>query len=137
MSTTRREFAKYLVAGTIAFLGDFAVFLLLTRVLDIHYLIANVAGFCLGLTLSYTLCILWVFTHRTYGTAKVELPVFLAISLVMLLVGEVILLALVEYVALSTAMAKIAMTGIIFIGNFLLKKFLLFYRRQGQTGLVN
>jgi len=129
MMAIRREFARYFVAGSLAFLSDFSVFLLLTYSFNVHYLVANIAGFCLGLTVSYLLCIRWVFKQRTYGTPKVELPVFLAISLVMLLVGELILLALVESISLPSAMAKIVMTGMIFIGNFLLKKFLLFYRR--------
>jgi putative flippase GtrA len=125
----RREFTRYLVAGTLAFLSDFSVFLLLTYGFAVHYLIANVAGFCLGLTVSYLLCIRWVFAQRTYGAPSIELPVFLAISLVMLMIGEIIMLGLVEYAALPSAMAKIVMTGMIFIGNFLLKKFLLFYRK--------
>jgi putative flippase GtrA len=107
----RQEFARYLVAGTLAFSSDFPVFLLLTHGFDVHYLVANVAGFCLGLTVSYFLCIRWVFAQRTYGKLKIELPVFLAISLVMLLVGEVILLGLVEYAELPSAMAKVVMTG--------------------------
>ena len=131
MTTIRIEFAKYFIAGTLAFLSDFSVFLALTNWLDVHYLIANVVGFCLGLSVSYLLCILWVFSHRTYGTAKVELPVFLGISLVMLSVGEVILLCLVEYAALTIPVAKIVMTGMIFLGNFALKKLLLFRRKAG------
>lgn len=128
MNTLRREFSRYLVAGTLAFLSDFSVFLLLTGTLSIHYLVANAAGFCLGLAVSYLCCIRWVFAERTYGTVKVELPVFFAISLVTLLAGELILLFLVEAASLSTAVAKIVMTGMIFIGNFLLKKFFLFNR---------
>ena len=93
------------------------------------YLAANVAGFCFGLTVSYLFCIRWVFVCRTYATVKVEFPAFLAISLVTLMIGELILLILVEYASLPTAAAKVAMTGMIFIGNFLLKKFLLFNRK--------
>ena len=130
MSTLRDELRKYLIAGTIAFLSDFTVFLVLTRLLSIHYLAANVAGFCCGLTVSYLFCIRWVFTYRTYSAVKVEFPAFLAISLVTLLIGELILLILVEYASLPTAVAKVVMTGIIFIGNFLLKKFILFNRNQ-------
>lgn len=130
MTTIRREFAKYFIAGLLAFLSDFALYLTLTNGLGVHYLIANVAGFCVGLTVSYLFCIRWVFAHRTYGAPKIELPVFLGISLVMLLVGEVILLGLVEYAALGTAVAKIVMTGMIFVGNFALKKVLLFRRKS-------
>ena len=132
MSTLRDELGKYLVAGTIAFLSDFTVFLALTRLLSIHYLAANVVGFCFGLTVSYLLCIRWVFACRTYETVKIEFPVFLVISLVTLLIGELILLILVEYASLSPSAAKIVMTGMIFIGNFLLKKFILFNRNSAR-----
>jgi len=130
MTTIRLEFAKYFIAGTLAFLSDFLLYLALTKVAGVHYLFANVAGFCVGLTVSYLFCVRWVFAHRTYGVARIELPVFFGVSLAMLLVGEVILLGLVEYVALGTATAKIVMTGMIFVGNFALKKLLLFRRRS-------
>jgi putative flippase GtrA len=132
MTAIRIELAKYFVAGTLAFLSDFTIFIVLTKWLDVHYLLANVAGFCLGLTVSYYCCIRWVFAHRTYATVKVEFPVFLTISLVTLLAGELILLGLVEYATLSTEFAKIVMTGIIFLGNFTLKKFLLFHRKSAH-----
>jgi putative flippase GtrA len=132
MTAIRIELAKYFVAGTLAFLSDFSIFLALTKGFDVHYLVANVFGFCLGLTVSYLCCIRWVFAHRTYGVARVELPVFLGISLVMLLIGEVILLGLVEYAALTTTVAKIVMTGMIFLGNFALKKLLLFRRKAAR-----
>jgi putative flippase GtrA len=117
------------VAGSLAFLSDFSVFMALTKGFAIHYLVANAAGFCVGLTVSYLLCVRWVFTHRTYGVARVELPVFLGISLIMLCVGEVIILTLVEVAALTPTIAKIVMTGMVFLGNFSLKKLLLFRRR--------
>lgn len=129
MATIRREFAKYFFAGLLAFLSDFILYLALTKGAGIHYLVANIAGFCVGLTVSYLFCIHWVFTHRTYGVPKIELPIFLGISLVMLLVGEMILLGLVEILALDTAVAKIVMTGMIFVGNFSLKKLFLFRRK--------
>ena len=132
MNTLQREFFKYFVAGTLAFLSDFTVFLSLTRGVGVHYLAANAVSFCFGLTVSYLCCIRWVFAHRTYGKVMVEFPVFLTISLVTLLIGELILLALVESLALAPEIAKVVMTGIIFIGNFLLKKFLLFNRKTSQ-----
>ena len=128
MRTFSHELLKYLVAGTLAFLCDFTVFLGLTGLVGLNYLVANAAGFCVGLTISYLCCIFWVFSHRTYRMVRVEFPLFLTISLVTLLLGEVILMLLVEYAKLTPVLAKIAMTGMIFLGNFLLKKFLLFQR---------
>ena len=124
-----QEFARYIAAGTLAFLSDFAVFLTLTSVFDVHYLAANAAAFCLGLTVSYLCCITWVFSQRTYSKVSVELPVFIAVSGVMLFVGEVLMLVLVEFATLSTVAAKIVMTGIVFVGNFLLKKSILFRQK--------
>lgn len=125
----KREFSRYLVAGTLAFLCDFAAFLALTGWLRIHYLAANAAGFCFGLAASYLLNVRWVFSERTYASVRVEFPVFLAISLVTLLLGELIILILVEGLALSEPLAKIVMTGFIFLANFVLRKLLLFSRR--------
>ena len=129
MNTFRIELPKYLVAGSLAFLGDFAVFLFLTEFLLVHYLISNAAGFCVGLTISYLLCVNWVFSHRTYMKLRVEFPVFAAISLIMLLFGELLLLVLVEYAMLSNVIAKVVMTGMVFIFNFILKKLILFQHK--------
>lgn len=126
----RREFSRYLVAGTLAFLCDFLVFMALTGWLGVHYLAANAAGFCFGLAASYLLNVRWVFSERTYASIRVEFPVFLAISLVTLVLGELIILALVEGLALSEPLAKIVMTGFVFLANFVLRKLLLFRRRH-------
>jgi putative flippase GtrA len=131
MNTLRKEFAKYLIAGTLAFLSDFAIFLTLTNVVGIHYLIANAAGFCVGLTASYLFVSGgFLASHLWDGDGRIS--VFLAISLLTLIIGELILLALVEYVTLPPSAAKIVMTGMIFIGNFLLKKFLLFHSKPAN-----
>jgi putative flippase GtrA len=130
----RYELARYLVAGTLAFLSDFTIFLLLNEEFGVHYLAANAAGFCIGLVISYGFCIRWVFCQRTYGKVMIELPVFFAISLSTLLLGEVILLLLVEFAELQPATGKVVMTGIIFLANFVLKKYLLFHRKVAVQG---
>jgi putative flippase GtrA len=130
----RSELARYIVAGTLAFLCDFSVFLFLNKGFGIHYLAANAIGFCIGLGVSYGFCVRWVFCQRTYGKVMIELPVFLVISLSTLALGEVILLCLVEFAELQPATGKVVMTGIIFLANFVLKKYLLFHRKVAVQG---
>jgi len=123
------EFIKYIVAGMLAFSSDFIVFLVINKYYGIHYLIANVAGFCLGLTVSYVLCVRWVFSERKFGKVAIEIPVFLVISISTLVFGEVLLLVLVEVAAQTPTVAKILMTAAIFMVNFVLKKYILFHAR--------
>jgi putative flippase GtrA len=125
----KRELAKYFAAGAVAFLSDFSVFLVLNKGIGVHYLVANLAGFCLGLAVSFIFCIRWVFSRRTYGKIVIEFPVYLIISLATLALGEILLFILVELAAQTPVVAKIIMTGMIFMINFFMKKFILFNGR--------
>jgi putative flippase GtrA len=120
------ELSRYLVAGSFAFLSDFAVYIYINKIHGLHYLVANLAGFSVGIFVSFIFCVRWVFFKRTYGKVAIEFPVFLLISLVTLLGGEFFLLVLVELVALTPIAAKVIMTCMIFMANFIMKKYILF-----------
>ena len=62
----RTEFFRYLVSGSIAFICDFSMLVFCTEVLGVHYLYSNIAGYAVGLMVSYTINIKWVFDHRRF-----------------------------------------------------------------------
>ena len=121
-----REFSKYFVVGGLAFSVDFLLFISLVEVVGIHYLVANIFGFAAGLVVNYVLCIRWVFHVRTYVNVKLEFLVFALVGLFGLLLGEVVLFVLVESFYLAPAPAKLLMTAVVFMTNFLFRKLLLF-----------
>ena len=63
----RSELFRYIISGFIAFFCDFAILVTATEVFGIHYLVSNIAGYSVGLIVSYTININWVFNHRRFG----------------------------------------------------------------------
>lgn len=80
------SFLKYLVAGGIAFVVDFTALMLCKTVLGIHYLLASVIGFSLGLIVTYICSNTFVFSQRKMGDKQVaEFSIFAIIGVVGLL----------------------------------------------------
>ena len=122
----RTEFSRYLLAGSLTFLADFLVLILLTEFAGFNYLWSNLVGVFVGIVVSYLLCIKWVFLNRRYNQVVLELPLFIITCLVGVLLNELMLWLLVEFGDVYYLTSKIIVTAVIFVFNFLLKKTLLF-----------
>ena len=120
------EFRRYAVVGGLAFGCDFFVYLSLTDWLGFNYLLANVIGFCLGLTINYLLSINWVFERRSESSARRECLLFASIGLFNLGLGESFLWALVGLGGLHHIAGKIVITALVFLSNFCMRKVMLF-----------
>ena len=123
---SRTEFTRYFWAGCLAFSVDFAVLLFLTEVVEINYLWSNLAAVSVGIVISYLLCVNWVFDNRRYNQVVFELPIFVLISIVGVLLNESLLWASVEFGEIHYLAAKIIVTLAVFVVNFCLKKVILF-----------
>lgn len=122
----RVQFLRYVVVGGLAFVIDFGTLALVTRVLGVHYLIATAIAFTAGLAFNYTLSTLWVFSHRTMKSAWAEFAVFAAIGLAGLAMSELMMWALVSGLGVAVLVAKLFVTGVVFVWNFGVRKLLLF-----------
>ena len=122
----RTEFSRYLLAGSLTFLADFLILILLTEFAGFNYLWSNLVGVFVGIVVSYLLCIKWVFLNRRYNQVVLEFPLFIMTCLVGVLLNELMLWLLVEFGEVYYLTAKIIVTVVIFVFNFLLKKTLLF-----------
>jgi putative flippase GtrA len=121
------EFCRYVVVGGAAFACDFLTYWGLTDLLQVNYLLANIVGFCLGLTVNYLLSIYWVFCRRSQPSIRREFALFAAIGLLNLGLGEASLWLLVALGELHHLFAKVLVTGLVFLCNFCLRKVLLFH----------
>jgi putative flippase GtrA len=126
MSPLKGEFFRYFWAGCLAFGIDLLVLVGLAELAGLHYLIANLFSFAAGLTVSYLLCIRWVFEHRRLATAHHEFAIFTVLTLVGLGLNETIMWVGVECAGLHYVLAKGVAAGAVFAGNFLMKKEVLF-----------
>ncbi len=122
------EFVRYFWAGGLATLADFAVLLLLTEFFGINYLWSNLIAVSVGLVTSYVLCVRWVFLDRRYNRVVLEFPLFVLTCIIGLLLNELLLWVFVEFGGTDYLLAKVIVTGVLFVVNFAVKKVVLFRR---------
>lgn len=125
-SPLAREFFRYFWAGCLAFGLDLLVLIALTELAGLHYLVANLFGFVVGLGIGYLLSIRWVFERRRLTLARHEFAIFFLLTLLGLGLNEGLMWGLVEYAAVHYTVAKVVATGAVFAVNFLMKKAVLF-----------
>lgn len=123
---TAGELHRYLWAGSLAFGADFAVLFVATGLFGINYLISNVFSFSIGLFVSYTLCVKWVFRYRRVANASHEFLIFSGVALIGLALSELCMWLLVEIGSLHYLKSKVVATGVVFLLNFALRKTILF-----------
>jgi putative flippase GtrA len=122
------EGLRYVGAGGIAFVVDFAVYVALIRVGEVDYLVAAPIGFAAGLAAIYGLSVRWVFRERRVSDRRVEFTLFAAIGIAGMGLNQLIVYSGVEWVGLSFEAAKLASAMLMFCFNFGARKILLFSR---------
>ena len=132
----QNQFLRYFLVGGIAFIADISMLYLLTEFANCYYLLAAGFAFLLGLTINYLLSIYWVFDYRSINNRTLEFLIFTAIGLVGLVMNEVILFVLTEYLAVYYVFSKVFSTSVIFIFNFGMRKIMLFSRQRVASPII-
>ena len=123
-----RELVRYAVVGGLASLVDVGLLVGLTNGGGVYYLHAATIAFGCGLLTSYLLSIGWVFQVRTWQNPWVELGLFTLIGGMGLLWCGVCMWFLTEYAHLHYLGSKVVSALVVFLWNFLAKKWVLFHR---------
>jgi putative flippase GtrA len=121
-----RQFAQYVLAGGLAFAFDFTALFLLTESVGVHYLVSASLAFLIGLATNYLLCIAWIFDHRAQKNQAYEVAIFSLIGLAGLLLNNLVMFLLTEFVGLHYLISRAQAAVLILLFNFSLKRFLLF-----------
>ena len=99
--------------------------------LDMHYMVATVFGFMVGLTVNYLLSIWFVFNGETKKTSKTaEFVVFAIISVGGLLLTELLMWIGVDLLNMMVIVAKIIAAAIVLIWNYGMKKVILYREKK-------
>ena len=125
-TNTYVEIFRYLVSGTVAFAADTAILYALTEYAGLYYLLSSIIGFCVGLLISYSLNIIWVFNARKIVNKKLEFSIFLIISLFGLAMNSLFMWVLTSIMLVYYLYSKIITTVIVFVWNYVAKKKSLF-----------
>lgn len=147
-----KEFYKYFIVGVVAAALDIFSFSLLTWN-GVHYIAANVISTCLGMVFNYYFSCTWVFRQKKINVKRDFLP-FAAIGVVGMGIQCVLLFILIDLkLALMSAnlfaglfhlsvdmktiyfLSKVFVTGVTFLWNFFLRKYLVFRRTEKLDAL--
>ena len=125
-SAVRREFARYLIVGGLAFVFDTFALFSLTQFLKVNYLVSAPLGFVGGTIVNYTLCRTWVFERRRIVSTPAEMTIFTLIGVVGLGANELILWFFQSKLKIYYMIGK-AVSGVVVFGwNFGARKLALF-----------
>lgn len=125
-NNTMIQLFRYGFVGGAAFLIDYGLLFSLTEWLEINYLVSAAIAFVVGLVVNYLLSISWVFNQNRNGKPMKEFLFFTVIGVVGLMLNELILYAVTDWMHLHYMFSKIISTVIVFFWNFFARKTLLF-----------
>lgn len=126
MNTYLREltvqFAKFGIVGFIAFCIDYGLFLLMTYVFGINYLIASAISFVISTIFNFAASMRYVFAGKRGQTRSQQFVIFFVLSVVGLGVNQLVLWMCVDLLAWLAWVGKLAATFIVMIFNFVTRK---------------
>lgn len=117
---------RYVFVGGTAFVADFGSLYLLTEYAGLHYLVSATIAFVIGLAVNYLLSTLWVFQARKVRNPYMEFLFFALIGVVGLGLNALIMYVFTDLLAVYYLLSKIISTFLVFMWNFLARKYLLF-----------
>ena len=117
----QKQLITFIIIGVGATAIDFGILALLLTTLSSHYLMASGIAFSVATVFNYLASIKWVFKSKYTNKLK-EFIIFLTLSIVGLLLTQLFLYISVEIVGLTVLLAKLGVTGIVTVINFILRK---------------
>ncbi len=126
------EGVRALLVGGVSFGADTLTLFVLKEFAHFHYLLAAAISFILGSVISYILNTTFVFRYRKYDQRYKEFILFFCIGSLGLGLHELCLWALTDGLGLYYLLSKFATAVVLFLWNYLVRKWVLFYDRRSS-----
>lgn len=115
-----KNLSRFSIIGVLNTLMDFAVFTIFHSLFEVNYAVSQIAGYSLGVTNSFIFNKNWTFGDRKANKKTTrELLQFIVINLISLAVTITFMKLLIKNLGLNVYAAKIIVTFIAQITNFL------------------
>lgn len=127
-----KQFISYFFVGGVAAVVEWIMFYLFANVVHVQYMLATVLAFVFSTTTNWYLGKKTTFKNNTTYSGKQlkEVILIFVVSGIGLLLNLILMYVFIECFKLNTSMmklfAKILATGIVFVWNFLIRKFIIY-----------
>ncbi len=122
-----KELFLYLIVGGIATITEWVLFFILDK-LSVHYTLATIIAYVLSTFVNWFAGRCLVFKDNRQSVLKEIIGIYIA-SIVGLIMNLIIMLVSVDFFNFNEMSSKIVATAIVFIYNFLVRKFLIYKKR--------
>lgn len=118
------ELITYIIVGGLTTLVNFVVYFACTSA-NLHYLVANVISWVVAVLFAYFANRKYVFKSET-NSQKTEFIQFVSLRAVTLIVESILLFVFIQLLFMNENIAKIVVSVVTVIGNYVFCKFLIF-----------
>lgn len=119
------QFMKFGIVGVIAFLIDYGLMVALTEFFGVPYLISNTISFTVSVVFNYVTSMRYVFERRDDMSRRREFIIFVVLSIIGLILNDLFMWLFVSVWFIDYRIAKIIVTVLVAIWNFVTRKIFL------------
>ncbi len=121
------------VVGLVALGADLLVLYVLVQFGEVQKVVASVIASLIAGILSYILSTHWVFDQRKFKNIGVEFLLFTLIGAFGLGLNALIYWVFYHFVGVHYIVAKIISCSIVFLTNFFLRKYIIFFKKHEES----
>lgn len=130
MKKLLEQIMRFGIVGVIAFVIDYAVLLLLTEVVGIHYLVSSAVAFLVSVIFNYILSVAFVFETDKSRSKGAQFTLFALMSAGGLGINQLMMWLLSDIMFIPYQLSKFLTTAVVMVYNFVTRKLFL-ERKEG------
>lgn len=119
------QFMKFGIVGVMAFVIDYGFMIFLTEVFGVPYLISTTVSFIVSVFFNYFASMRFVFKRKDDMSRKREFIIFVVLSVIGLVINDVFMWLMVDFLYIDYRISKIVVTFIVAVWNFVTRKIFL------------